>query len=80
MSDTINVGLLGHGVVGGGVSRTLREKAETIADKTLKIHAIRVSINDVVTRCYIKKISINCYSTQKKVSSIKNKWKLASNI
>jgi homoserine dehydrogenase len=31
MSDRINVGLLGHGVVGGGVSRTLREKTETIA-------------------------------------------------
>src|SRR6185312_2299407 len=31
MSETINVGLLGHGVVGGGVARTLRDKAETIA-------------------------------------------------
>src|SRR4051794_382188 len=29
--DTINVGLLGHGVVGGGVARTLRDKADTIA-------------------------------------------------
>ena len=31
MTDTINVGLLGHGVVGGGVARTLRDKADTIA-------------------------------------------------
>src|SRR5215207_3579087 len=31
MGETINVGLLGHGVVGGGVARTLRDKAETIA-------------------------------------------------
>jgi homoserine dehydrogenase len=31
MSETINVGLLGHGVVGGGVAKTLRDKADTIA-------------------------------------------------
>jgi len=31
MSETVAVGLLGLGVVGGGVARTLREKAETIA-------------------------------------------------
>ncbi len=31
MADSVGVGLLGLGVVGGGVARTLREKAETIA-------------------------------------------------
>lgn len=41
MSDTINVGLLGHGVVGGGVARTLREKAETIARRVGRPVALR---------------------------------------
>jgi homoserine dehydrogenase len=31
MAESINVGLLGLGVVGGGVARTLRDKADTIA-------------------------------------------------
>ena len=33
MADSIRVGLLGLGVVGGGVARTLREKAATIAQR-----------------------------------------------
>lgn len=41
MSDTINVGLLGHGVVGGGVARTLRDKAETIARRVGRQVALR---------------------------------------
>jgi len=41
MSDTINIGLLGHGVVGGGVSRTLRDKAETIARRVGRPVALR---------------------------------------
>jgi homoserine dehydrogenase len=41
MSETINVGLLGHGVVGGGVARTLRDKAETIARRVGRPVALR---------------------------------------
>lgn len=41
MSETINVGLLGHGVVGGGVARTLREKADTIARRVGRHVALR---------------------------------------
>ena len=41
MSDTINVGLLGHGVVGGGVARTLRDKADTIARRVGRPVALR---------------------------------------
>src|ERR671917_451704 len=41
MTDTINVGLLGHGVVGGGVARTLRDKAETIARRVGRPVALR---------------------------------------
>ena len=43
MSETINVGLLGHGVVGGGVARTLRDKAETIARRVGRPVALRAS-------------------------------------
>ena len=46
MSDTINVGLLGHGVVGGGVARTLRDKAETIARRVGR----RVAVKGVLVR------------------------------
>lgn len=46
MSDTINVGLLGHGVVGGGVARTLRDKAETIARRVGR----RVAMRGVLVR------------------------------
>src|SRR3954462_83412 len=47
-SDTINVGLLGHGVVGGGVARTLRDKAETIARRVGRQVAVRgVLVRDV---------------------------------
>jgi homoserine dehydrogenase len=41
MSETINVGLLGHGVVGGGVAKTLRDKAETIARRVGRQVAVR---------------------------------------
>src|SRR4051794_2441994 len=44
--DTINVGLLGHGVVGGGVARTLRDKAETIARRVGR----RVAVKGVLVR------------------------------
>jgi homoserine dehydrogenase len=48
MGDTINVGLLGHGVVGGGVARTLREKTETIARRVGRPVAVRgVLVRDV---------------------------------
>ena len=46
MSDTINVGLLGHGVVGGGVARTLRDKADTIARRVGR----RVALRGVLVR------------------------------
>ena len=46
MSDTINVGLLGHGVVGGGVARTLRDKADTIARRVGR----RVVLRGVLVR------------------------------
>src|SRR3954471_7061876 len=45
-SDTINVGLLGHGVVGGGVARTLRDKADTIARRVGR----RVRLRGVLVR------------------------------
>jgi homoserine dehydrogenase len=48
MTDTINIGLLGHGVVGGGVARTLRDKAETIARRVGRPVALRgVLVRDV---------------------------------
>jgi homoserine dehydrogenase len=46
MSDTIGVGLLGHGVVGGGVARTLRDKADTIARRVGR----RVVLRGVLVR------------------------------
>ena len=46
MTDTINVGLLGHGVVGGGVARTLRDKADTIARRVGR----RVALRGVLVR------------------------------
>src|SRR3954453_20331318 len=48
MSETINVGLLGHGVVGGGVARTLRDKVDTIARRVGRQVAVRgVLVRDV---------------------------------
>jgi homoserine dehydrogenase len=46
MSDTINVGLLGHGVVGGGVAKTLRDKADTIARRVGR----RIAVKGVLVR------------------------------
>ncbi|MCC7372943.1 MAG: homoserine dehydrogenase [Chloroflexi bacterium] len=46
MSETINVGLLGHGVVGGGVARTLRDKADTIARRVGR----QVALSGVLVR------------------------------
>ncbi|HZO31035.1 MAG TPA: homoserine dehydrogenase [Chloroflexota bacterium] len=46
MTDSINVGLLGHGVVGGGVARTLRDKVDTIARRVGR----RVVLRGVLVR------------------------------
>jgi homoserine dehydrogenase len=46
MSDTVGIGLLGLGVVGGGVARTLREKSETIARRVGR----RVVLRGVLVR------------------------------
>src|SRR5215213_10060509 len=45
MTDSVGVGLLGLGVVGGGVARTLREKAKTIArrvGRTVELRGVLV--------------------------------------
>ena len=48
MSETVNVGLLGHGVVGGGVARTLRDKVDTIARRVGRPVAVKgVLVRDV---------------------------------
>lgn len=46
MKDVINVGVLGFGVVGGGVVRTLRDNADAIAKKV----GARVVVKKVVVR------------------------------
>src|SRR5687768_1966611 len=48
MAESVGVGLLGLGVVGGGVARTLREKAETIGRRVGRpVELRRVLVRDL---------------------------------